>query len=78
MATVTERLESLKRQIEQGKTERTRAETTLESLEKQRAEVVAELKQLGVKPDQLNQEIERLKGEIEAGLGEAEELLRNG
>lgn len=76
MATVTERLESLKSQIEQGKSEKVRAETNLESLEKQRKEIVAELAELGVKPDQLDQEIERLKSEIEAGLSEAEGLLR--
>ena len=31
---------------------------------------------MGVKPDELDAEIERLKGEIEAGLSEAEKLLR--
>ena len=76
MATVTERLENLKRQIEQGKTEKTRAEANLESLEKQRAEIEAELAEMGVKPDELDSEIEKLRGEIEAGLSEAERLLR--
>ena len=76
MATVTERLEFLKAEIEKGKTEKTRAEANLESLEKQRAEIEAELAELGVKPDELDAEIERLKGVIEAGLGEAERLLR--
>ena len=78
MATVTERLESLKRQIEQGKTEKTRAETNLESLNKQKAEIYAELAELGVKPEGLDAEIERLKVEIDAGLAEAERLLRGG
>ena len=78
MASVTERLESLKAEIERGKTEKTRAETNLESLNKQRAEIEAELKVLGVKPEDLDREIERLKAEIEAGLAEAEGLLLRG
>jgi len=46
VATVTERLENLKRQIEQGKSEKVRAETNLEALEKQRKEIEAELAEL--------------------------------
>ena len=76
MATVTERLENLKRQIEQGKSEKVRAETNLEALEKQRKEIEAELAELGVKPDHLDAEIEKLRDEIDAGLAEAEGLLR--
>ena len=49
----------------------------MESLEKQRAEIEAELTELGVKPENLDAEIERLRGEIEAGLAEAERLLRD-
>lgn len=78
MATVTERLESLKSQIEQGKSEKVRAETNLESLNKQKAEIYAELAELGVKPEKLDAEIEKLKAEIEAGLAEAEGLLLRG
>jgi len=76
VATVTERLENLKRQIEQGKSEKVRAETNLEALEKQRKEIEAELAELGVKPDHLDAEIEKLRDEIDAGLAEAEGLLR--
>lgn len=76
--TVTERLKTLKAKIDQGKTEKTRAEANLESLEKQKAEIVAELNTLGVKPENLDAEIERLSAEIEAGLSEAEGLLRDG
>ena len=49
MATVMERLENLKAEIERGKTEKTRAETNLESLQKQRAEEEAEVRGLGVR-----------------------------
>lgn len=74
--TITDRLESLKADIDRGKTEKTRAETTLESLNKQRKEIEAELKALGVKPENLDAEIERLDKEIREGLVEAERLLR--
>lgn len=76
MATVTERLESLKIEVERGKTEKTRAETNLESLQKQRAEIEAEVKAMGVKPENLDQEIERLDTEIRAKIDEAERLLK--
>jgi len=48
----------------------------LEALEKQRKEIEAELAELGVKPDHLDAEIEKLRDEIDAGLAEAEGLLR--
>ena len=76
MATVSERLAALRAEIEKGKTEKTRAEANLESLEKQRAEIVAELAGMNVKPEELDAEIGRLETEIEAVLQEAEGLLR--
>lgn len=72
---VTERLNSLKSQIEKGKTEKTRAETNLQTYEKQRDEIVAEMAELGVTPETVDAEIERLDAEIEEGLKQAEELL---
>lgn len=76
MATITDRLNSLKAQIEQGKTEKTRAETNLDALNKQRAEIESELRMdYGIEVGGLDAEIERLRGEIEGGLAEAEGLL---
>lgn len=74
-ASLTARLESLKSTIQRGQTEKARAEATLEQLGKQEAEIVAELTALGVTPDGLDAEIERLRREVEAGLAEAERLL---
>ena len=73
---VTVRLNSLKSQIEQGKVEKTRAETNLESYMKQRDEIVAQMAELGVTPETVDAEVERLDKEIEEGLQQAEELLR--
>ena len=73
---VTVRLNSLKSQIEQGKVEKTRAETNLQTYEKQRDEVVAQMAEMGVTPETVEAEIERLGKEIEEGLQQAEELLK--
>jgi len=73
---ITARLNNLKSQIEQGKTEKTRAETNLESYTKQRDEIVAQMAELGVTPETVDAEIERLDQEIEDGLKQAEELLK--
>lgn len=69
------RLQNLKNLIERGRTEVARAEATLESLKKQEEEIHRQLRELGVEPDQLDAEIERLKAEIAANLDEAEKLL---
>jgi chromosome segregation ATPase len=73
---ITVRLNSLKSQIDKGKTEKTRAEANLESYTKQRDEVVAEMQELGVTPETVDAEIERLDKKIEESLKQAEELLR--
>ena len=73
---ITARLNNLKAQIEKGKTEKTRAETNLESYTKQRDEVVAQMAELGVTPETVDGEIEKLNVEIEADLKQAEELLK--
>ena len=73
---VTARLNSLKSQIDTGKTEKTRAETNLESYTKQRDEVVKEMAELGVTPETVDAEIARLDAEVEADLSKAEELVR--
>ena len=72
---VTARLNNLKSQIDTGKTEKTRAETNLQNYTKQRDEVVKEMSELGVTPETVDAEIERLDKETEADLAKAEELL---
>lgn len=70
------RLQNLKALIEKGRTEVARAEATLESLQRQEAEIHAQLRQFGVEPDQLDAEIARLKAEIAEKLSQAEALLQ--
>ena len=76
MADVAGRLNSLKAEIERGKTEKTRAETNLESYTRQKDEVVAQMAELGVTPETVDAEITKLDQEITDGLAKAEELLR--
>lgn len=71
----TAKLNELKTKAEAAKTEKTRAEATLENLNRQKAEVEAELAKLGVTPEQLPAEIEKLGAEISEHLAQAEQLL---
>lgn len=73
---ITNRLNNLKSQIEQGKVEKTRAETNLETYTKQKDEEIAKLAELGVIPDNLDSEIAKLEQEITAGVEQAEALLK--
>ena len=70
------RLNNLKNQIETGNTEKTRAQTNLETYNKQRDEIIVQLGQLGVAPENLDTEIARLNQEIETNLSQAETLLK--
>lgn len=69
------RLQQIKATIDRGRTEKARAEATLESLEKQEADIHRQLAELGVKPENLDAEIETLKATIAEQLTKAEALL---
>jgi len=71
----TARLQDLKSTIERGRTEVARAEATLESLQKQEAEIHGQLRELGVAPENLEAEIARLQAEVAEKLSKAEALL---
>lgn len=73
---VMTRLNTLKAHIEAGKAEKAKAEANIETYTKQREEVVAQLAELGVTPENLDEEIERLEQEIEFRLSRAEVLLQ--
>jgi len=75
MANEAIRLQQIKDTINRGRTERARAEATLESLAKQEQDIHQQLAALGVSPENLEAEIERLKAEIAEQLAKAEQLL---
>lgn len=72
---VLTRLNNLKTQIDQGKNEKARAEANKETYEKQKQELIAQLAELQVAPENLDAEIARLESEIQQGLAKAEGLL---
>jgi chromosome segregation ATPase len=72
---ITARLNNLKSQIEIGKTEKAKAQANLETYTKQQEELIAQLGQLGVTPENLDAEISKLDQEIAGNLAEAEKLL---
>ena len=65
----------LKDNLEKAKSLKYRAEARLEQLKKQEDEIIRELNELGVKPEELENEIKNLSGEIERLFKEANELL---
>jgi predicted nucleic acid-binding Zn-ribbon protein len=71
----TVRLQNLKSTIDRGKTEKARAEATLEELKKQETSLKDQSRTLGVEPENIDSEITRLQNDIEHGLSEAERLL---
>lgn len=68
-------LAKMKKTIEQAKDMRYRAEAKLEELENQEKRLLAELNELGVKPEELDQEIEALEKHIEQAINEAWSLI---
>ncbi len=68
-------LNSLKNNLEKAKSLKYRAEARLEQLKQQETEIVKELKELGVKPEDLETEIKGLTEEINKLFHEANELL---
>lgn len=66
---------SLKEGLEKARNMRIRAEARLEQLNKQKQDIILEIEALGVKPEELDNEIDKLKAEIEQLLKKASELL---
>ena len=71
----TDRLQAIGKALEKAKTDRTRAETTKESLEKQRDGIIEELRALGVEPDKLDDTITELDEQIRVDLASLEQMI---
>lgn len=69
------KLSEIKENLDKAKNLRIRAEARLEELNKQKADILKELDQLGVKPEELESEIERLKAEIDELIDRADKLI---
>ena len=75
MKNVEQDLVKIREAIDKAKHMRFRAEARLEELENQQKRLLNELKELGVNPDQLEDEIARLEREIQQGLEETWALI---
>ncbi len=70
-----EQLKKLKSDIDRAKDMKNRAEGQLDQLKAQEAQYLEELNKLGVNPENLESEIEKLKKDIELMLEEANSLM---
>ncbi len=68
-------ISQLKDNLEKAKSMRFRAEAKLEQLNKQKEEVVKEIKAMGLEPENIDKEIEKIQKEIDALISESRELL---
>ena len=65
----------LKDNLEKAKSMRFRAEAKLEQLNKQKEEIVKEINSMGLEPENIDKEIEKLKNEIDVLIDQSRELL---
>ncbi|GAE34679.1 hypothetical protein [Halalkalibacter akibai] len=72
---VEQQLAQIKKAIDKARDMRYRAEAKLEELENQKTRLLVELEELGVKPEELEQEIQRLEREIDHSLKETWDLI---
>ncbi|GAE24333.1 hypothetical protein JCM9140_248 [Halalkalibacter wakoensis JCM 9140] len=72
---VEKQLAQMKQAIDKARDMRYRAEAKLEELENQKNRLLAELEELGVKPEELDHQIQTLEKEIEVSLKETWELI---
>lgn len=68
-------LNQLKENLEKAKSLKYRAEARLEQLKQQEKEIIKELDELGVKPEDLEGEITKLNTEINSLFKESKDLL---
>lgn len=69
------KINQIKENLDKAKNMRIRAEARLEQLNKQKEEILSELKELNVSPEELDVEISKLKGEIEDLMDRAQSLI---
>ncbi|WP_343084233.1 hypothetical protein [Blautia producta] len=73
--TTQERIAEAKRKLSEAEKAKTVAETQLETAQKQCDEVVEEMKQLGVTPENIEAEITRLSQSVEENLKNVENSI---
>lgn len=69
---IKERIEKAKERLDASEKAKTKAEAQLEAAQKQCDEVVEEMKKLGVTPETIEEEINRLSASVEENLKNVE------
>ncbi|MCK8824259.1 hypothetical protein [Fuchsiella alkaliacetigena] len=75
MSDFNQEIDSLKEDLDKAKNKRYRAEARMEELKKNKQKILAELEDLGVAPEELEDKIASLETELEELIAEAKELL---
>ena len=75
MNNLKDRLDAAKENVRKAENAKTIAETQKESAEQQVAEVVAKMKEEGVTPETINDEIQKLESKIDEDLAKVERLM---
>ena len=68
---INERFNSIKERLDKAKEDKNRAEIALENLEKQKEDILNQLKELNIDPENLESEIIKLRNQIEQDLQKA-------
>lgn len=74
---IENRINDLKRRLEEKRNERNKAEANLEVQERQLAEVTAQIRAEGYEPDELPDVIAKLEASIRENLDRAEQILKD-
>ncbi|TDT61545.1 hypothetical protein [Fonticella tunisiensis] len=69
------KLSELKDRLETSKNKKIKAETKLEQLQNQKNDIIKELKNMGVSPENLDDEIKKLESEIEKLIMEVDNMV---
>lgn len=75
MAEYEAKLNELKDRLELAKKKKIRAEARLEELNNQKNEIINQLKEMGVSPEELDSQINMLKQQIESQIENIEAML---
>ena len=73
-----EKLKSLKKELERLKSDKIRKEEQLNNLRQKRDDIISQITELGYTPENLSDEISKLKEEIDSQLNEIESKLSKG
>ena len=69
-------ISQLKENLEKSKSMKFRAEAKLEQLNKQKEEIISEIRSMGLEPDKIDQEISKLQEQIDVLIEESKEASR--